>query len=373
MTDFPLFSDNITVAALPRASVMAGFDGPSSLTVLSEDRLQKVNAPKRMVVGEKSKSSGYFPTFEAKQRSVRERFVARFSDSYMHAARFYMFDNQKRLLLESIQPAMRKDPSLLRESGAMNILEVKEMDGDFIVCGVHNYDNYFHWHVDCLSGLLLAEKAGVKAKILTPPLNSWRASSLAYMGLNESDLVPSQGGMLRLSQAYWPSSLVRRGFHMSDEVVEAFDRIRRGIKRADKLAPLFSERVYIGRTDTNVRKLNNELELISRLEARGYRVVTPGLFSYEEQISIMLQAKTIVSLHGAGLANMGFAPISCNIVEIFPETFLNNGYYGMAQVTQQSYHCYSKNTQTGSDTRSGQPSDWTIDVDDFIDAYKDIL
>jgi capsular polysaccharide biosynthesis protein len=373
MSDFWPFVGTIAVKDLRREAIAAQFGGSGALGVLSSEQMRPVNRPKRMVVGEKSRSSGYFVTFEAEQRLVRERFVAQFDNCYLHTPKFYLFDAEKQLLLDSIPPARRQDPSALRESEELNRLQVTEIEDDVIICGVHNYDNYFHWHVDCLSGLLLAERAGAKGKVLVPPLSSWRRASLSYMGLSADDVVPCSSGILHLKRAYWPSSLVRRGFHMTDDVVEAFDRIRRGAQRAGKLTAPSAEKVYIGRTDTSVRQLINERDLIQVLEQHGFTILTPGLQSYEDQIALMVNARVIVALHGAGLANMGFAPVNCNIIEIFPETFLNNGYFGMSQVTQQNYHCYSRNTLTGENTASGQPSHWEIEIQDFIQSYGDLL
>lgn len=373
MTQFWPFSEPVSLVQSLRKLPSAEGERTSELQLLADEKIEPIHRPERVVFGEKSSKSGYYTTFFANTRKVPERFLAEIPSGYLYSPKFYLFDSKKRIILESLPPATREATHKLREQDSFNTSPILNINEDVLVCGVHNFDNYFHWHIDCMAGLAISKSAGVERKIIVPRLSPWRRASLSYMGFELDRIIVGAEGTFRFNKLAWPSSLVRRGFSMSQEVADAFGRIKAGVKAAGKLPAIATKKLYIGRTDTRVRQLLNEAELIAKLESLGFTIMIPGKVSYEEQIALSMSAEVIVALHGAGLTNMGFAPQECRIVEIFPETFINNGYYGLSQVTKQRYHTYSKNVSTGENGASGQPEQWTIDVKDFLDEYGDII
>lgn len=55
----------------------------------------------------------------------------------------------------------------------------------------------------------------------------------------------------------------------------------------------------------------------------GYEMVLPDSLSLGEQIALMRECKVIASMHGAGLANVLFAPSGAVVFEIFSEYYHN--------------------------------------------------
>ncbi|NVK32868.1 MAG: glycosyltransferase family 61 protein [Rhodobacteraceae bacterium] len=82
----------------------------------------------------------------------------------------------------------------------------------------------------------------------------------------------------------------------------------------------FSDRIYIhrGHQSANGRSIDNIDEVVELLEGHGFRLVDPQNHSLKEQMEIFSRAGTVVSPHGAGLANILFrrgAPLC--VYEIF--------------------------------------------------------
>ena len=72
-------------------------------------------------------------------------------------------------------------------------------------------------------------------------------------------------------------------------------------------------RIYISRSDARMvgtprRKIVNEAEVVARLSTRGFEAVELSNKSIDEQIEIFRNVEFVIGPHGAGFANMMFAP-----------------------------------------------------------------
>ncbi|GJE55558.1 hypothetical protein EKPJFOCH_2052 [Methylobacterium thuringiense] len=83
--------------------------------------------------------------------------------------------------------------------------------------------------------------------------------------------------------------------------------------------PTRERRIYISRADARAastprRKVINEAEVIAYLSIHGFEAVELGGMSMDEQIALFREVTFVVAPHGAGLANMVFAPPNANAV-----------------------------------------------------------
>ena len=69
----------------------------------------------------------------------------------------------------------------------------------------------------------------------------------------------------------------------------------------------------------------------------GYEMVDAETLDLAEQIRLFSSAREIVGLHGAGLANMIWAPPGCRIVELFPAGWFNDCYGRLALTCGHTY------------------------------------
>jgi hypothetical protein len=112
------------------------------------------------------------------------------------------------------------------------------------------------------------------------------------------------------------------------------------------------ERLYIDRSSRRWRSVVNEEEVMHLLAERGFRVVRPEQLTMGEQIQLFRRAEVIVGLHGAGLANLLFAP-SAHLVELIGD-YGGDEYFAMACALGNTYtrvRCASSGEDVTVDTR----------------------
>ncbi len=80
----------------------------------------------------------------------------------------------------------------------------------------------------------------------------------------------------------------------------------------------FPKRIYISRNDARLRRVRNEEQVCSILEARGFQRVTLAGLPIARQVQLFRQADAVVAPHGAGLAHTAWCMPGTKIIEFFP-------------------------------------------------------
>jgi capsular polysaccharide biosynthesis protein len=128
------------------------------------------------------------------------------------------------------------------------------------------------------------------------------------------------------------SATVEHFYAYAEAVALLKDAVRR---RGDP--PPVSERVYIPRTGTRIRQLGTEAALVARLAERGFAPFTATWSNIDRQVATFLAAREIVSVHGAALTNLVWAPADAHVVELFPVNARKTTYLHMASLHGQAY------------------------------------
>lgn len=76
-------------------------------------------------------------------------------------------------------------------------------------------------------------------------------------------------------------------------------------------------RLYITRQREQLRRVENEAEVIRALEPYDFRVIDPRDMSFFEQVVLFSRAEAVVSVHGAGLTNCIFMPEGARVLELY--------------------------------------------------------
>lgn len=184
--------------------------------------------------------------------------------------------------------------------------------------------NYYHWLFDVLPRLHLLE--GVRPQIekyaLPEALSAVQLESLRYAGVNPSQIFP----LVRGRKVYCERLLVPSLPGSEGSVPDWTVQFLRSTFGAPSRGREPRRKIYLSRADATERRVVNEPELITLLEARGFDVVTPGDLSFREQVRLFADADTVVGAHGAGLANLVFAD-DCRVVELFSPQYLRPDCY----------------------------------------------
>ncbi len=75
--------------------------------------------------------------------------------------------------------------------------------------------------------------------------------------------------------------------------------------------------IYISRGDAGARRLQNEAEILPKLEALGFKSIRLAELPILDQLSVLRGAKCIVAPHGMGLSNIVFNPGPLRVVELY--------------------------------------------------------
>ena len=194
---------------------------------------------------------------------------------------------------------------------------------------------YAHWLFDALPRLHALDLIpNQDVRIVVPEtLTALQRDSLQALGINPSRCLPLNHRHLKFQCLYVPSFMgttgnphplgiawLRKRFLGNDILVEG------------------TERIYISRRSASRRRVLNEKELEPILLKHGFRIVECEKLSFPEQVELFSHASMVVGLHGAGLANLLFAPAGCRVLEILtPPLRQRLMYYSIAGLLAQPY------------------------------------
>lgn len=81
----------------------------------------------------------------------------------------------------------------------------------------------------------------------------------------------------------------------------------------------YPERIFVTRKKAKYRKLTNEDEVFAICKQYGFTVIDFDDMSFWEQVTQMQNAKLIIQMHGAGMANIVFAQKDAQVLELLHE------------------------------------------------------
>jgi Glycosyltransferase 61 len=198
---------------------------------------------------------------------------------------------------------------------------------------------YFHWFLDAIprlyvvrdrltdSTLLLPECYKTFGYIL-PSLAPFAIKDIKFIGRNE---------VFRCRQLLVPSHTAPSG-NYNESVIQAVRQLYRdyycGMQNANG-----PEKIYISRAKARGRKVINEKDVVAVLKEYGFRVVFFEDYPFETQVKIMLDARYVVSNHGAGLTNILFLRPGSSVFELRKcSDSHDNCYFALASALDLRYY-----------------------------------
>lgn len=220
---------------------------------------------------------------------------------------------------------------------------------------------YYHWLLESLPRLFLL-KDHLQTSTLVLPENyntSFHKETLKIFNVSKIKY-------LQANTRYVTSSLItcsQPGRIANYNPVLLSDTVR-FIK--ERIKPVFSsvDRIYISRSKASKRKILNEELVETLLVEKGFMVVNMEDFSFSNQVDMMSSCKYLVSIHGAGLANMIFMPKGSSVLELkMFDAGLNYFYYTLACTTDLNY--FYQFCQSTDQHKSVQDADIIVDMEEF--------
>jgi hypothetical protein len=195
--------------------------------------------------------------------------------------------------------------------------------------------NYFHWWVDTLPRLAVAEAAGIRHfKVIVPKnMEDWQRESLERLGYPSDRWAPFGDEHWQVESLLFPSLLGYSGMVRP----WAADWLRRKIGLPKTAAG--KRRLYLRRAKAGFRQVANEAELMPILKSFKFEVQETEGLPLAEQWKLFSNVECVVSIHGAGLANLLFAPPRTRVVEFMSPhpAYTNTCYYSLCNAVGHRY------------------------------------
>ena len=191
-------------------------------------------------------------------------------------------------------------------------LKLSKVDKELAFC-YGKWFNYFFWVTEYLPKIIRLRNEGYNSHIIFP--ESWEkisyvSSALSLMGENNLFVVKN-GVHLKVRNLVVPSSRPYSNVFYKENV----DLVRANFIK-ESTDSTKNRRVYATRKTALRRSLINESELIVLLEKNNYEVVDFSELSFSEQINLMKNSESLISVNGVGLANMIWKPSGSAVIEL---------------------------------------------------------
>jgi hypothetical protein len=194
--------------------------------------------------------------------------------------------------------------------------------------------NVGHWLMDGVLRLSVLEAAGLAGdvKVIIPDTHPKFTQPMEALGYGPDRYDGLREGHWEAEQLLVPSCLAPSGFIRP--WAGRWIRERIGVENT----PPGNRRLWISRCRARNRRLQNEDEIFALLEREGFEKVELEALSFREQAAVFSQANAVAGPHGAGMANLLFAPHGTRVLELFPPEFVNPVFYSMANSQDQEYY-----------------------------------
>ena len=246
------------------------------------------------------------------------------------------------LLLKELSPDAI-GPDLHRVYGQVSLRKEQRIHGRAIVLTTPGArGNYFHWclellpkvHLLCSCGLFQPDK---DIFLVNHDEGRYQIQTLELLGLRARNVVRTYPGIkITADELVVPSHSLRH------EAVPrwAIQFLRERFLRQSSAAS-DQKKLFLDRGGAKRRTILNQAQVHQYLSGRGYTIVDTAKLSFQEQVSLFRGARTIVSCHGAGLANLCFVEAGTSLLEIFSPFYTPDYFRVLAGHLGVLYGCVS--------------------------------
>ncbi|PVY42159.1 glycosyltransferase family 61 protein [Pontibacter virosus] len=245
-----------------------------------------------------------------------------------------------------------------------------------LLTGGAGLNNISHWFVDVLPRLHLLKASGLYDKVdwfLVPSLRyDYQRETLRLLNIPEERLIASDK-CPHLTADCIIASTAPRGNHtlvphwLCDYIQQSFVPLA----GPDSNGQQENVKLYVSRSDSKLRQVENEAELVEALKPYGYRSVVLSQLSVLERIKLFSRASSVVSATGAGLVSMMFCKPGTQVIELFHEGFVIEPFYDIATKMGMDYsYIICKSDSLVKDAMQGQHENLKVDLAELVDLIR---
>ncbi len=247
---------------------------------------------------------------------------------------------------------------------------------------MHEYsNNYFHFVVETLPRMILAEEADLPADVPYMVERTLHSNMLQLLDLANTSgrpILPLESDtMYRVGTLYYPSDVT--------SVVDSYEageggrlscldipRIRTAVARCKNSFPALAaprkRKIYAGRSG-GLRQLTNQQELEAALAARGFEIIRTDGLDIQTQIAIFRDAEVIIAPTGAQLTNMVWAEPGTQVIVLASDHPSHQLYLWelLGRVSQARVSCVLGPRAFARDDKYSVHDDYSVDVQKILD------
>ncbi|PRY11226.1 uncharacterized protein DUF563 [Pontibacter ummariensis] len=246
-----------------------------------------------------------------------------------------------------------------------------------LLSGGAGINNIGHWFIDVLPRLHLLRKSGLYESIdwfYVPSLQySYQTETLDLLGIPLNKIIAGDEHP-HLAADCVVASTAPRGNHtlvpkwLCDFIQDSF--MPYAEEEEDQKTPEASY-LYISRSDSKIRNVLNEKELLKELAPFGFKTVVSSQLSIKEKIRLFSRAKVVVGATGAGLINMFFCKPGTKMIEIFNEGFVVEPFYDIATKIELDYeYIICKGRKKVRNASQGQREHLLVETEKVLDILN---
>jgi len=225
------------------------------------------------------------------------------------------------------------------------------------------HGGYFHWFLDFLPRVLVAERhqqqnGGAVRLLVAERLSAWQMESLDWLGHPVDSLLPYKpraSGSTNIRCRSLLAAASHRHQHESEAPFDAISPIqlkqlaeRLGSPEHSRTAAGMPRRVFVSRRGARSRRIANEAEVSSYLEPYGFSTIQLEKLSLSEQIRLFRDATHVIGVHGAGFTNLMHAT-NCSVLELFASAHgIRPDYFQIASIQKLDYYFHCLPSLNGS-------------------------
>ena len=173
--------------------------------------------------------------------------------------------------------------------------------------------NYFHWWFDVIGRFLAVRSLVPEGTVLAvnSELLPLHREALEIVGIpSERILELPPDHVVEFPALYVPPSY--RAWDVAPHVVSA---LRAAVPPRPRQS---GKRLYVSRQAGENRRIVNHGDFLEIVRSHGFEMVACENLSVREQVELFRGAEAVLGTHGAGLANVAFAPEGALVIELQP-------------------------------------------------------
>lgn len=231
-----------------------------------------------------------------------------------------LFTSSKRLISEQNAGLLNSDELVEQISAACRIPETPGREHPELLSLVSTCtDCFWHWIMDSLPKVFIAEECGYRGAYLIPYRNAPPSvrESLELLGIAANRIVPHDSSKYVSQTLYIPTyfsgfNLQHNPHFIREYRAWLFSRISRPPAQPER-------RIYVARkTTARARRISNHEDVARLTERHGYETVFFEDLSLKDQLTLASQSVSMIAPHGSGMTHILFMRDNSSIVELFP-------------------------------------------------------